>query len=153
MRIRQILGEALDTHGLAKGKARQPRIMELLDLVGLRAEYADRYPHEFSGGQRQRIGVARALAVEPKCIIADEPLSALDVSIQAQVVNLLCDLKERLGLTMLFISHDLDVVEFLCDRVIVLYLGQDHGDCTHPLALRPATASLHAGPAGRIAGA
>jgi peptide/nickel transport system ATP-binding protein len=124
MRIRQILGEALDTHGLAKGRARQSRIAELLDLVGLRAEYADRYPHEFSGGQRQRIGVARALAVEPSFIVADEPLSALDVSIQAQVVNLLCDLKERFGLTMLFISHDLDVVEFLCDRVIVLYLGK-----------------------------
>jgi len=125
MRIRQILGEALDTHGLAKGKeARQARIAELLDLVGLRPEYADRYPHEFSGGQRQRIGVARALAVEPSFIVADEPLSALDVSIQAQVVNLLCDLKDRFGLTMLFISHDLDVVEFLCDRVIVLYLGK-----------------------------
>ena len=125
MRIRQILGEALDTHGLAKGKGeRQARIAELLDLVGLRPEYADRYPHEFSGGQRQRIGVARALAVEPTFIVADEPLSALDVSIQAQVVNLLCDLKDRFGLTMLFISHDLDVVEFLCDRVIVLYLGK-----------------------------
>ena len=125
MRIRQILGEALDTHGLSKGKAaRQARIAELLDLVGLRPEYADRYPHEFSGGQRQRIGVARALAVEPSFIVADEPLSALDVSIQAQVVNLLCDLKDRFGLTMLFISHDLDVVEFLCDRVIVLYLGK-----------------------------
>ena len=124
MRIRQILGEALDTHGLAKGSARKPRITELLELVGLRPEYADRYPHEFSGGQRQRIGVARALAVEPGFIVADEPLSALDVSIQAQVVNLLSDLKARLGLTMLFISHDLDVVEFLCDRVIVLYLGK-----------------------------
>jgi len=124
MRIRQILGEALDTHGLAKGNARTPRIAELLELVGLRAEYAERYPHEFSGGQRQRIGVARALAVEPDFIVADEPLSALDVSIQAQVVNLLGDLKERFGLTMLFISHDLDVVEFLCDRVIVLYLGK-----------------------------
>lgn len=125
MRIRQILGEALDTHGLARGReARERRIAELLDLVGLSPEYADRYPHEFSGGQRQRIGVARALAVEPGFIVADEPLSALDVSIQAQVVNLLCDLKERFGLTMLFISHDLDVVEFLCDRVIVLYLGK-----------------------------
>lgn len=125
MRIRQMLGEALDTHGLAKGKAaRETRIAELLDLVGLRPEYADRYPHEFSGGQRQRLGVARALAVEPSFIVADEPLSALDVSIQAQVVNLLSDLKDRLGLTLLFISHDLDVVEFLCDRVIVLYLGK-----------------------------
>ncbi len=124
MRIKNVLNEALDTHGLAQGAARNPRISELLELVGLRAEYADRYPHEFSGGQRQRIGVARALAVEPGFIVADEPLSALDVSIQAQVVNLLGELKERLGLTLLFISHDLDVVEFLCDRVIVLYLGK-----------------------------
>jgi peptide/nickel transport system ATP-binding protein len=125
MRIRQMLGEALDTHGLARGRtAREKRIAELLELVGLDPEYAERYPHEFSGGQRQRLGVARALAVEPSFIVADEPLSALDVSIQAQVINLLGDLKERLRLTMLFISHDLDVVEFLCDRVIVLYLGR-----------------------------
>jgi len=124
MRIRQVLGEALDTHGLAKGAARQPRIHELLEQVGLRPEHADRFPHEFSGGQRQRIGIARALAVQPQFIVADEPLSALDVSIQAQVVNLLGELKERLGLTLLFISHDLDVVEYLCDRVVVLYLGR-----------------------------
>jgi peptide/nickel transport system ATP-binding protein len=125
MRVRVILGEALQVHGLAKGKvARDQRIVELLELVGLRAEHASRYPHEFSGGQRQRIGVARALAVEPEFIVADEPLSALDVSIQAQVVNLLCDLRDRLSLTMLFISHDLDVVEYLCDRVVVLYLGR-----------------------------
>ena len=125
MRVRDILGEALQVHGLAAGRdARSRRIAELLELVGLRPEHAERYPHEFSGGQRQRIGVARALAVEPEFIVADEPLSALDVSIQSQVVNLLCDLKERLGLTMLFISHDLDVVEFLCDRVVVLYLGR-----------------------------
>jgi oligopeptide/dipeptide ABC transporter ATP-binding protein len=124
MRIRQVLAEALDTHGLAKGAARQPRIDELLQQVGLRPEHADRFPHEFSGGQRQRIGIARALAVQPNFIIADEPLSALDVSIQAQVVNLLGELKERLGLTLLFISHDLDVVEYLCDRVVVLYLGR-----------------------------
>ena len=124
MRIRRILGEALDTHGLAPGAARLPRIVELLELVGLPAESAERYPHEFSGGQRQRIGVARALAVEPNFIVADEPLSALDVSIQAQVVNLIGELKARFGLTLLFISHDLDVVEFLCDRVIVLYLGR-----------------------------
>jgi peptide/nickel transport system ATP-binding protein len=124
MRIRQVLAEALDTHGLAKGAARQPRIKELLEQVGLQAEHADRFPHEFSGGQRQRIGIARALAVEPNFLVADEPLSALDVSIQAQVVNLLGELKERLKLTVLFISHDLDVVEYLCDRVVVLYLGQ-----------------------------
>jgi len=125
MRIRAILGEALSTHGLATGKGeRDKRIAELLELVGLRPEHADRFPHEFSGGQRQRIGVARALAVEPEFIVADEPLSALDVSIQSQVINLLADLRERLNLTMLFISHDLDVVEYLCDRVVVLYLGK-----------------------------
>ncbi len=125
MRVRDILGEALQVHGLASGKeARERRIAELLELVGLRAEHASRYPHEFSGGQRQRIGVARALAVEPEFIVADEPLSALDVSIQSQVVNLLCELRDRLSLTMLFISHDLDVVEYLCDRVVVLYLGR-----------------------------
>ena len=125
MRISAILGEALATHGLAKSKAaREQRIAELLELVGLRPEHANRFPHEFSGGQRQRIGVARALAVEPEFIVADEPLSALDVSIQSQVINLLADLRERLSLTMLFISHDLDVVEYLCDRVVVLYLGK-----------------------------
>jgi peptide/nickel transport system ATP-binding protein len=124
MRIREVLCEALDTHGLAKGAARLPRIHELLQQVGLRPEHAERFPHEFSGGQRQRIGIARALAVEPQFIVADEPLSALDVSIQAQVVNLLGELKEQLGLTLLFISHDLDVVEYLCDRVVVLYLGR-----------------------------
>jgi peptide/nickel transport system ATP-binding protein len=123
MRISAILDEALSTHGLAKGR-RKERIAELLDLVGLRPEHASRFPHEFSGGQRQRIGIARALAVEPEFIVADEPLSALDVSIQAQVINLLAELRERLSLTMLFISHDLDVVEYLCDRVVVLYLGR-----------------------------
>ncbi len=124
MRIREVLGEALDTHKQARGAARLPRIHELLTQVGLRPEHADRFPHEFSGGQRQRIGIARALAVQPNFIVADEPLSALDVSIQAQVVNLLGELKEQLGLTLLFISHDLDVVEYLCDRVVVLYLGR-----------------------------
>ncbi len=124
MRISAILGEALSTHGLHQAKGeRDKRITELLDTVGLRPEHASRFPHEFSGGQRQRIGVARALAVEPEFIVADEPLSALDVSIQSQVINLLADLRERLSLTMLFISHDLDVVEYLCDRVVVLYLG------------------------------
>jgi peptide/nickel transport system ATP-binding protein len=138
MRIREVLAEALDTHGLARGEARPARIQQLLEQVGLRPEHADRFPHEFSGGQRQRIGIARALAVEPSFIVADEPLSALDVSIQAQVVNLLGDLKERLGLTLLFISHDLDVVEYLCDRVVVLYLGR-------VMEIAP-TASLYAEP-------
>ncbi|HVE53111.1 MAG TPA: oligopeptide/dipeptide ABC transporter ATP-binding protein [Ramlibacter sp.] len=125
MRVRDILGEALHTHGLAAGKAATAaRVAELLRLVGLAPEHAARYPHEFSGGQRQRIGVARALSVQPEFIVADEPLSALDVSIQSQVVNLLCDLRDQLSLTMLFISHDLDVVEYLCDRVVVLYLGR-----------------------------
>jgi peptide/nickel transport system ATP-binding protein len=124
MRVRDILGEAMDTHGLHRGPARPPRIADLLRLVGLQPEHARRFPHEFSGGQRQRIGIARALAVEPRFIVADEPVSALDVSIQAQVLNLLQDLREQLNLTMLFISHDLDVVEYLCDRVVVLYLGK-----------------------------
>jgi peptide/nickel transport system ATP-binding protein len=125
MRISAVLAEALATHGLATGPGEcDQRIAELLDLVGLRPEHARRFPHEFSGGQRQRIGIARALAVEPEFIVADEPLSALDVSIQSQVINLLADLRDRLQLTMLFISHDLDVVQYLCDRVVVLYLGK-----------------------------
>ena len=147
MRIGAILGEALSTHGLHPGKAaRERRIAELLDLVGLRAEHASRFPHEFSGGQRQRIGVARALAVEPEFIVADEPLSALDVSIQSQVINLLAELRERLSLTMLFISHDLDVVEYLCDRVVVLYLGKvmevAQTDALFERALHPYTRAL-----------
>ena len=147
MRIGAILGEALSTHGLHPGKAaRERRIAELLDLVGLRAEHASRFPHEFSGGQRQRIGVARALAVEPEFIVADEPLSALDVSIQSQVINLLAELRERLSLTMLFISHDLDVVEYLCDRVVVLYLGKvmevAKTDALFERALHPYTRAL-----------
>jgi len=109
---------------LHPGSARKARIVELLSLVGLSPLHAQRFPHEFSGGQRQRIGIARALAVEPQFIVADEPVSALDVSIQAQVINLLSDLREKFGLTMLFISHDLDVVEYLCDRIVVLYLGK-----------------------------
>jgi peptide/nickel transport system ATP-binding protein len=134
-RVGDTLAEALATHGLHPGAARAQRIAELLALVGLAPEHASRYPHEFSGGQRQRIGIARALAVEPRFIVADEPVSALDVSIQAQVINLLSDLRERFGLTMLFISHDLDVVEYLCDRIVVLYLGKvmevaPAGDCT-----------------------
>lgn len=123
-RAGDMLAEVLQTHGLHVGTRRLARVAELLDMVGLRADHAGRYPHEFSGGQKQRLGIARALAAEPRFIVADEPLSALDVSIQAQVVNLLIRLKARLGLTMLFISHDLDVVEYLCDRVVVMYLGR-----------------------------
>jgi peptide/nickel transport system ATP-binding protein len=123
-RVADTLDEAMATHRLHPGRARRERISELLSLVGLAPEDAQRFPHEFSGGQRQRIGIARALAVEPAFIVADEPVSALDVSIQAQVINLLSDLRERFSLTMLFISHDLDVVEYLCDRIVVLYLGK-----------------------------
>jgi peptide/nickel transport system ATP-binding protein len=123
-RAGDMLNEVLDTHQLHKGPQRQARIQELLELVGLKAEHAKRFPHEFSGGQKQRLGIARALATESKFIVADEPLSALDMSIQAQVVNLLIRLKSQLGLTLMFISHDLDVVEYLCDHVVVMYLGR-----------------------------
>jgi peptide/nickel transport system ATP-binding protein len=123
-RAGDMLAEVLDTHDLHPGAARGPRIAQLLDLVGLKPEHASRFPHEFSGGQKQRLGIARALAAQPRFLVADEPLSALDVSIQAQIVNLLIRLREQLGLTLLFISHDLDVVQYLCDRVVVLYLGR-----------------------------
>ncbi|WP_407074315.1 ABC transporter ATP-binding protein [Paenibacillus lacisoli] len=123
--VSDIIGEALDIHNMAGSRAeRKKRIEELLDLVGLNADHANRYPHEFSGGQRQRIGIARALAVNPKFIICDEPISALDVSIQAQVVNLLKELQDRLGLTYLFIAHDLSMVKHISDRVAVMYLGK-----------------------------
>jgi oligopeptide/dipeptide ABC transporter ATP-binding protein len=125
MTVRQIVGEAIQIHGLAKtARAEEAMIAELLDKCGLRPEAMDRYPHEFSGGQRQRIGIARALAVKPSFIVCDEPISALDVSIQAQIVNLLQDLQEEMGIAYLFISHDLKVVEYLSHRVAVMYLGR-----------------------------
>lgn len=125
MMVSDIVGEAIDIHKLAaSSKERQARILELLNLVGLSSEHANRYPHEFSGGQRQRIGIARALAVNPEFIVCDEPVSALDVSIQAQVVNMFEDLQERLGLTYLFIAHNLSVVKHISNRIGVMYLGK-----------------------------
>ena len=124
MRVGDIIGEGLEIHKIAKGSAKRDRVMELLRQVGLREEHYPRYPHEFSGGQRQRIGIARALAVNPKFIVCDEPVSSLDVSIQAQIINLLQELQEKMHLTYLFISHDLRVVEHISHRVAIMYLGK-----------------------------
>jgi oligopeptide transport system ATP-binding protein len=124
MRVGDIVGEGLEIHKLAKGRAKRGRVNELLHQVGLREDHYNRYPHEFSGGQRQRIGIARALAVNPKFIVCDEPVSSLDVSIQAQIINLLQELQERMHLTYLFISHDLRVVEHISHRVAIMYLGK-----------------------------
>jgi oligopeptide transport system ATP-binding protein len=124
MTVGDIIGEAIDIHKLMGGKERLERVQYLLERVGLNSEHANRYPHEFSGGQRQRIGIARALAVQPDFIICDEPISALDVSIQAQVVNMLEDLQNEMGLTYLFIAHDLSMVKHISDRIGVMYLGK-----------------------------
>ncbi|HMT12660.1 MAG TPA: ATP-binding cassette domain-containing protein, partial [Ignavibacteria bacterium] len=131
MTVGGMITEILKYHEIAEGAAAEKRVMDLLEKVGLSRLHARRYPHEFSGGQRQRIGIARALSVEPKFIVCDEPVSALDVSIQSQIINLLQDLQKELGLTYLFISHDLSVVEHISDRVAVMYLGQivEISDC------------------------
>jgi oligopeptide/dipeptide ABC transporter ATP-binding protein len=123
-KVRTVIAHALALHRIGAPESRAERTVQLMEQVGLSADQLDRFPHEFSGGQRQRIGIARALAVNPDFLVADEPVSALDVSIQAQVINLLSDLKEQLDLTMLFIAHDLAVVEHICDRVAVMYLGK-----------------------------
>jgi len=124
MSARSIVGESLAVHGMSAGREREERVAGLLEMVGLNRNQADRYPHEFSGGQRQRIGIARAISLEPELIVADEPVSALDVSVQAQILNLLRGLQDRLGLTYLFISHDLAVVGYMSDRIAVMYLGK-----------------------------
>lgn len=147
MKVLDIIAEGLDIHGLVKNaKERTERVHELLETVGLNREHANRYPHEFSGGQRQRLGIARALAVEPEFIIADEPISALDVSIQAQVVNLLKELQEEKGLTYLFIAHDLSMVKYISDRIGVMYFGKlveiGPAEVLYTAPLHPYTQSL-----------
>ena len=124
MTVREIIAEGLTIRGIKDKEYIDKKVIEMLDLVGLVPEHADRYPHEFSGGQRQRIGIARAIVLEPELIIADEPISALDVSIQAQVINLLNDLREKMGLTIMFIAHDLSVVKYFSDRIAVMYFGK-----------------------------
>jgi oligopeptide/dipeptide ABC transporter ATP-binding protein len=155
MTIGRIIGEPMAVHGLAKGSELQQRVATLLDRVGLSPDYAGRYPHEFSGGQRQRIGIARALALEPRFIVCDEPVSALDVSIQSQILNLLSDLQEELGLSFLFIAHNLAVIEHFCDLVSVMYLGKIvetadrdaiYGDARHPYTRALLSAAPHPDP-------
>ncbi len=146
MTVETIVGEALGVHGFAKGREKRLKVLELLEKVGLASHHGSRYPHEFSGGQRQRIGIARAIALEPRFIVCDEPVSALDVSIQSQIVNLLQDLQEQLNLTYLFIAHDLAVVEHISDYVAVMYLGKiveySHRDKLYGNAMHPYTQAL-----------
>src|SRR5437870_7810929 len=157
MRVRAIVGEGIEIHKLARGREKEERIRELLAMVGIGVEALDRYPHEFSGGQRQRIGIARALAVGPRFLVLDEPVSALDVSIQAQIINLLQDLQEQLQLTYFLIAHDLRVVEHISQRVAIMYLGkivelasrdQIYSNPRHPYtrALLSAIPQIDAGP-------
>lgn len=124
MTVAEIISEGLEIHNIGPARSRRERVIELLELVGLNSEHANRFPHEFSGGQRQRVGIARALAIEPDFVVCDEPISALDVSIQAQIVNLFKDLQKQLDLTYLFIAHDLSMVKYISDRVAVMYLGK-----------------------------
>lgn len=124
MKVESIIGENLEIHGMKDQSMRRQRVEELLELTGLTKELANRFPHEFSGGQRQRIGIARALAMEPEFLICDEPISALDISIRSQIINLLIALKEKLGLTYLFVSHDLNIVKYISDRIAVMYAGR-----------------------------
>lgn len=146
MTIRQIIQEPLEVHKAASGSELRDRVLGLLDLVGLSKDMADRYPHEFSGGQRQRVGIARALALRPRLIVADEPVSALDVSVQAQILNLLMQLKSEFKLTYLFIAHNLDVVRYISDRIAVMYLGRivELGECdeVYRMPLHPYSKAL-----------
>ncbi len=156
MPIHRIIGDPMEIHGLCTKREKADRVVALLEKVGLPAEYANRFPHEFSGGQRQRIGIARAIGLNPLLIVADEPVSALDVSIQAQTINLLMDIQERTGVAMLMISHDLSVVGHICDRVAVMYLGRivESGPCEEIFESpgHPYTQALLSSVPGRFSG-